>query len=106
MADQVIVDDTLPSEPFVVQLWSGVRQFAPPIMAFVLGRGWIANDVAVVLGFGGAIAWPIVYGQLKARARAKQAIVQKQALIDIASSPRVPDSVAVLVPAQTVPPSV
>lgn len=53
-------------------LWAGVRQAAPPIMAFLIGRNLIANDVALMLGVLGAIVWPIVAGQLKTRHRATQ----------------------------------
>ena len=85
VAQQVQVDDSTLS----VQLWAGVRQIAPPLMAFAIGRHWIADDLSVVLGIGGAILYPIIAGQLKTRARQKQ-------LIAIARDKRVPDAVAVL----------
>jgi hypothetical protein len=75
--------------PLPDQLWAAVRQVAPPIMAFVIGKGWIGDDLAVLLGALGAIVWPIVAGQLNTRRRAQQ-------LATVAASPRVPDSVAVL----------
>lgn len=85
VAQQVQVDDS----PLTVQLWAGVRQLAPPLMAFAIGRHWLADDLSIVLGVGGAILWPIIAGQLKTRARQKE-------LIGIASDKRVPDAVAVL----------
>jgi hypothetical protein len=73
--------------PLPDQLWAAVRQVAPPIMAFVIGKGWIGDDLAILLGALGAIVWPIVAGQIKTRRRAQQ-------LATVAASPRVPDSVA------------
>lgn len=58
--------------PLPDQLWAGVRQVAPPLMAFALGKGWIDNDLAALLGTLGMIVWPIVAGQLATRRRAKQ----------------------------------
>lgn len=75
--------------PLPDQAWAAVRQLAPPIMAFLIGRGLIANDMAILLGMVGAIIWPIVAGQIKTRHRAKQ-------LANIASDRRVPDAVAVI----------
>jgi uncharacterized membrane protein len=77
------------ASPLPDQLWAGVRQFAPPLMAFALGRHWLPDDVAVVLGVAGGIIWPIVAGQLHTRHRAKQ-------LANIAGDKRVPDAVAVV----------
>lgn len=75
------------ASPLVDQLWAALRQIAPAGMAFALGRGWVSNDMAVLLGVAGGIAWPIVAGQLKTRERAQQ-------LVRIASDDRVPDAVA------------
>ena len=77
--------------PLVDQLWAGVRQIAPPVMAFALGRHWISGDLATLLAVAGAVVYPIVLGQLKTRHRAKQ-------LATIAGDERVPDAVAVLKP--------
>ncbi len=83
--------DTPPIEvhdsPLPDQAWAALRQLAPPVMAFLIGRHLIADDLAVLLGIAGAIVWPIVMGQLKTRERAQQ-------LSTIAADPRVPDAVA------------
>lgn len=84
-APPIVVD----ASPLPDQLWAAVRQVAPPVMAFAIGKGWLANDVAVLLGTLGAIVWPIVAGQLKTRHRAKQ-------LATIVSDRRVPDAVGML----------
>ena len=75
--------------PVPDQLWAGLRQIVPPIVAFAVGRGWLASDLAVLLGVVGGVMYPIVLGQLKTRLRAKQ-------LATVASSPKVPDSVAAI----------
>lgn len=86
-------NDTPPIEvndsPLPDQIWAGVRQIAPAAVAFSLGRGWLSSDVAVLLGVGGGVMWPIIAGQLKTRERAKQ-------LARIAKDERVPDAVAVV----------
>lgn len=82
---QIVIDDDANATLFE-QLWAGVRQFAPPAMAFLLGRGLIQNDVAIVLGVAGAVIWPIVAGQIKTRHRMKQ-------LLNIAKNRRVPNSI-------------
>lgn len=89
-----MTDDTTPpieanASPLPDQLWAAVRQIAPAIMAFVIGRGWMPDDLAVLLGVAGGIVWPIVAGQLKTRQRAQQ-------LAAVAGSPEVPDHVAKL----------
>lgn len=53
------------SSPLPDQLWAAVRQIAPPVMAFAIGKGWIGNDVGILLGTMGAILWPIIAGQIK-----------------------------------------
>lgn len=58
--------------PLPDQLWAGVRQVAPALMAFSLGKGWLQNDMAVLLGVVGGVVWPIVAGQLKTRRRAQE----------------------------------
>lgn len=70
-------NDTTPpiavnASPLPDQLWAAVRQIAPPITAFALGRGWIGEDVAGLIAAVLAIVWPIVAGQIKTRERAKQ----------------------------------
>ena len=85
-------DDATPpiavnSSPLPDQLWAAVRQIAPPLMAFAIGKGWIGNDAAALLATLGAIVWPIVAGQIKTRERAQQ-------LAAIAGDTRTPDAVA------------
>jgi hypothetical protein len=75
------------ASPLPDQLWAAVRQIAPPVMAFLIGRNLITDDIAILLGTAGAIVWPIVQGQIKTRHRAKQ-------LATVANDPRVPDAVA------------
>lgn len=87
-----MTDDTTPpiavnSSPLPDQLWAAVRQIAPPVMAFAIGKGWIGNDAGILLGSVGAIIWPIVAGQIKTRERAQQ-------LTMIAGDVRTPDAVA------------
>lgn len=65
---QMVVDAT----PLPDQAWAGLRQIAPPIMAFLIGRHLIDNDTAIMIGTVAAIIWPIVMGQLKTRHRATQ----------------------------------
>ena len=60
------------ASPLPDQLWAALRQLAPAVMAYVIGRGWLANDMAVLLGVAGGVVWPIVAGQLKTRRRAQQ----------------------------------
>ena len=73
--------------PLPDQLWAAVRQIAPAVVAFALGREWISGDEATLLAVVGGVAWPIIAGQLKTRRRAKE-------LIAVASSPRVPADLA------------
>ena len=77
------------ASPLPDQAWAALRQIAPPLMAFLIGRKLIADDIAILLGLVGAIIWPIVAGQLATRHRAKQ-------LANIAADRRVPDAVAVV----------
>jgi len=77
------------ASPLPDQLWAGIRQVAPAVMAFAIGRHWIADDVSILLGVAGGMVWPIIAGQLKTRRRAVQ-------LATVASSPEVPDHVAKL----------
>lgn len=75
------------SSPLPDQLWAGLRQVAPPLLAFALGRGWIPDDIVPVATVVGGVVWAIIAGQLKTRRRAKE-------LTALASA--APDSVAVL----------
>ena len=77
------------ASPLPDQAWAGLRQLAPAIMAFALGRGWLANDMAMLLGVVGGIAWPLIVGQMKTRRRAQE-------LASVAANPDTPDHVAVL----------
>lgn len=73
--------------PLPDQAWAALRQFAPAAMAFALGRGWLSDDLSILLGVLGGVIWPIVAGQLKTRRRAQE-------LATVARSPRVPNEVA------------
>ena len=77
------------ASPLPDQLWAGLRQLAPAAMAFALGRGWLATDMAVLLGVVGGIVWPLIAGQLKSRRRAQE-------LASVAANPDTPDHVAIL----------
>ena len=77
------------ASPLPDQLWAGLRQLAPAAMAFALGRGWLATDMAVLLGVAGGMVWPIIIGQMKTRRRAQE-------LASVAANPDTPDHVAVL----------
>jgi len=79
----IIVNDS----PLPDQLWAGLRQVAPAVVAFMVGRHLIADDTVTMISVAGGVIWPIVAGQLKTRRRAQQ-------LATIAASPQVPDSVA------------
>lgn len=71
----VVVHET----PLPDQLWALLRQLIPPVVAFGVGRGIIQDDTATLLLAIGAMAGPIVIGQLKTRLRAMQlAAVEKQ----------------------------
>ena len=86
-----MTDDTTPpievhATPLPDMLWAALRQIAPPIATFALGKGWIDNDLLILLTAIAGVLWPIVAGQLKTRERATQ-------LATAASDPRVPDEV-------------
>jgi uncharacterized membrane protein len=88
-----MTDTTPPIEvhasPLPDMLWAALRQIAPPVATFALGKGWIDNDLLILLTALAGVLWPIVAGQLKTRARATQ-------LATVAADPRVPDAVATL----------
>lgn len=69
------------------QLWAGVRTAVVAISAWAVGKGFIGQDTATMLGSVALVAVPVVIGQLKTRRRAQE-------LAKIAASPKVPDSVA------------
>lgn len=58
--------------PAFDQLWALLRQIIPPLIAFLVGRGFIKDDVGVLLVTVGGVVAPIVVGQLKTRLRAMQ----------------------------------
>lgn len=60
------------ASPLPDQLWAALRQLAPAVMAYAIGRGMLADDMAVLLGVLGGVIWPIVAGQMKTRRRAQQ----------------------------------
>jgi uncharacterized membrane protein len=73
--------------PLPDQLWALLRQVVPPVATFAIGKGWLANDTAAMLGMVGAAVWAFVAGQLKTRRRAIE-------LAQVAQSPEVPAHVA------------
>lgn len=87
MSDDIAPPIEVHPSPVPDQAWAALRQIAPPVMAFALGRHWIADDLAALLAVAGGILWPIVVGQLKTRRRATE-------LTTIAGDPRTPDDVA------------
>ena len=78
------------SSPIPDQLWAGLRQLAPAVMAFALGKGWLDTDLAVLLGVAGGVVWPIVAGQLKTRRRAVELATVADAAPDHVARMRVP----------------
>jgi len=83
MADPIEVSRS----PWREQFWTAVRQIVPPVVAFAVGRGWLANDTAAMLAAVAAGLWPIVYGQQRTYQRSQQLA---------AVADKVPDDVAVL----------
>jgi hypothetical protein len=83
--DQILVN----ASPLPDQLWAGVRQVFPPLVAFAVGRGLIPDDAAALLAVAFGVIWPIIAGQLKTRKRAVE-------LASVAGDYRVPDAVASL----------
>lgn len=53
------------SSPLPEQLWVALRQVVPPLVAYAVGRGWLADDTAAMLGALAAVLGPIVYGQVR-----------------------------------------
>lgn len=85
--DEVQQPIVVNESPVSDQIWAGIRQIAPAVMAFAVGRQWVAGDTATVLGVIVGVIWPIVVGQLKTRKRALQLAV-------VAKSPEVPARIA------------
>lgn len=81
MTDETILVN---ASPLPDQLWAGMRQLAPAVIAFAVGRQIIPQDAAPLLAAAGLFIWPIVAGQLKTRHFSK-------ALARLAASPEVPD---------------
>lgn len=75
------------ASPLAGSLWMALRQIVPPVIAFMVGRGYIADDTAAMLAAVAAGAAPIIYGQVRTWKRS-------QALVTLAEA--VPDSVAVV----------
>jgi uncharacterized membrane protein len=73
---------TVHASPLPDQLWAGLRQIAPAVVTFALGKGWLDNDSAALLAVLGGVAWPIVAGQLKTRRRAQELAVVASAAPD------------------------
>ena len=71
----VVVHET----PLPDQLWALLRQLLPPVVAFLVARNYITNDVAEIATVAVGIGLPIIIGQLKTRLRALQlAMVERR----------------------------
>ena len=79
---QIVTDDS----PLPDMLWAALRQIAPPVVTFALAKGWLSNDLSILLGVIGGVLWPIVAGQLKTRHRATQ-------LVNLGKDRRVPAAI-------------
>ena len=75
------------ASPLPGSLWMLLRQIIPPIIAFSVGRGWIADDTASLIGAVAATLVPIIYGQTRTWNRSS-------ALLALANA--VPDSIALV----------
>ncbi|WP_179505737.1 MULTISPECIES: Pam3-gp28 family putative phage holin [unclassified Sphingomonas] len=75
------------ASPVPYQLVSLVRQALPPLVAFAVGRGWLADDSATLLLALVAIALPIIQGQ-------RHSLQRSRALARLAAI--VPNAVAVV----------
>ncbi|CAB4120775.1 hypothetical protein UFOVP5_12 [uncultured Caudovirales phage] len=73
------------ASPLPEQIWVALRQAVPPVVAFAVGRGYLAGDTATMLGAVAAVLGPIVYGQVRTWKRSSDIMVLANA---------VPDSVA------------
>lgn len=79
MTDEPI---TVPASPWPEQLWTTARQIVPPVVAFAMGRGWLASDTAAMLAAVGVGLYPIVMGQLKTWDRSKKLATLADAVPD------------------------
>lgn len=77
----------IPASPLRTQLTTALHQALPPLIAFALGRGWLADDTATLMVALMAIGGPILDDQRRTLARSR-------ALAHLARA--VPDSVAVV----------
>ncbi|MCW1985065.1 UNVERIFIED_ORG: hypothetical protein M2348_000776 [Sphingomonas sp. R1F5B] len=77
----------IPASPRPYQLAVLVRQVLPPLVAFAVGRGWLANDSATLVTALAAIILPIADGQRRSLRRSR-ALARLGAIV--------PDSVAVV----------
>lgn len=73
--------------PVREQILTTLRQALPPIAAFAVGRGYVADDTAALIAALAAIVWPIIDGQRRTLARSR-------ALATLAAA--APDHVAVV----------
>jgi hypothetical protein len=72
----------VPRSPWREQFWTAVRQIVPPVITFAVGRGWLANDTAVMLGAVALGLWPIIYGQQRTLERSRQLAIAAEAAPD------------------------
>ena len=70
------------SAPITEQLWSAARTIAVAGGTFALGRGWIEQDTAVLLGAVGVTLWGVIAGQLKTWERSRKLVTLAQAVPD------------------------
>jgi hypothetical protein len=75
------------ASPLPDQLAGLARQALPPLVAFAVGRGWLADDSATLLVALAGIALPIVQGQWHSLKRSR-ALARLGAIV--------PDAVAVV----------
>lgn len=89
----IMTDEAAPilahETPLPDMLWAALRQIAPPVATFALGKRWIDNDMLILLTALAGIVWPILAGQLKTRRRSRE-------LATLAASPEVPAHLAQL----------
>lgn len=85
MTKPILVNPT----PTPDQAWSALRSAGIAVGAWAIGRGYLQADTASALGAILLVVVPFVIGQLKTRRRAQE-------LVTVASSRRVPDSVATI----------
>lgn len=69
--------------PISEQAWLALRKIAPALVAFALARGWLTNDVSILLAIIGGAVWPIGHDQIAAWQR-------HPALAELADDPAIP----------------